>query len=130
MKLSTFLAITGGLGVLFGLEFLLLPAFGLQQYGVPTDSHNLMQARYFGGTLLAWGLVIWLARRSHDDTALRAILQGSLVGHLIGAITSVWAAVSGLENAMAWSSVAIYGLLGAGCVYFLVSPAHRASPAF
>ena len=42
MKLSTFLAITGGVGVLFGLEFLLLPAFGLQQYGVPTDSHNLM----------------------------------------------------------------------------------------
>src|SRR4029453_4747069 len=110
MKLSTFLAITGGLGVLFGLEFLLLPGFGLPQYGVPTEPHNLMQARFFGGTLLGWGLIAWLARRSRDDTALRAILQGSLVGHIIGAVLSAWAAVSGLENAMAWSSVAIYGL--------------------
>lgn len=129
MKLSTFLTITGGIGVLFGLEFLVVPAFGLQQYGVPTDGHNLLQARYFGATLVAWGLVIWLARSSHDETALRAILGGSLVGNLIGAILSVWAAVSGLENAMAWSSVAIYTLLAAGCAYFLTSSARRTSPA-
>jgi len=129
MKLSTFLAVMGSLGVLFGIEFLLAPAFGLQQYGVPTEPHNLMQARYFGATLLAWGLVLWLARSSRDDTAVRAMLQGSLVGHIIGAIISLWAAISSLENAMAWSSVAIYGLLAAGCVYFLVSPNRRASPA-
>jgi hypothetical protein len=129
MKLRTFLAIMGGLGVLFGLEFLLVPGFGLPQYGVPADPHNLMQARFFGGTLLAWGLVSWLARGCRDDTAVRAILQGSLVGHLLGAILSAWAAVSGLENAMAWSSVAIYGLLAAGCLYFLASPARRMSAA-
>ena len=52
MKLSAFLGLAGALGVLFGLEFLLIPEMALAQYGVPTAAPNLMQARYFGSTLL------------------------------------------------------------------------------
>ena len=55
MKLSAFLGLAGALGVLFGLEFLLIPEMALAQYGVPTAAPNLMQARYFGSTLLAFG---------------------------------------------------------------------------
>jgi hypothetical protein len=125
MKLSTFLAVAGALATLFGLGFLLVPAFALAQYGVPTDPHNLMQARYFGTTLLSVGLIFWLARRIRDDDALRAILLGGTVGNGIGAIISAWAALAGLQNALAWSSVAIYGLLCLGGIYFLGSATRR-----
>ena len=125
MKVATFLAVAGGIGVLFGLEFLLVPAFALGQYGVPTEPHNLMQARYFGATLLAFSLILLLARHTRDDAALRAILQGSVVGNALGAGISVWAVTTGLQNAMAWVSVTTYLVICLASVYYLSSPAKR-----
>lgn len=126
MKLATYLAIAGVVAILLGLEFLLVPGFGLRQYAMPTEPHNLMQARYFGQTLLAFGLVTWLARGTRDDVALRAILQASIVGNVLGAGISVWAALTGLQNEMAWGSVAIYALFSLASLYYLLSPARRA----
>ena len=125
MKLSTFLTITGVLAVLFGAWFLLLPAMALSQYGVPIEPHNLIQARFFGATLLTVGLIVWLARSTRDSTSARALLIGSGIGHAIGAALAAWAAVTGLQNEMAWSAVVLYGLLLIGCLYFLATPASR-----
>ena len=125
MKLATYLAIAGAVAVLLGLEFLLVPGFGLRQYAIPTEPHNLMQARYFGETVLAFGLVVWLARGTRDDVALRAILQASIVGNVLGAGLSVWAALTGLQNEMVWSSVAIYTLFSLASLYYLLLPARR-----
>ena len=125
MKLTTYLVIAGAVTILFGLEFLLVPGFALRQYAVPTDPHNLMQARYFGGTLLAFGLVIWLARGTRDDVVLRAILQASIVGNVLGAGISAWAAVTGLQSEMVWGSVAIYTLFSLASLYYLLLPARR-----
>ena len=125
MKVATFLAISGAVAMLFGLEFLLATGFALGQYGVPTEPHNLMQARYFGSTLFAFGLLLWLARRTSDDQALRAILVASVAGNLLGAATGIWAALSGLQNMMAWTSVAIYLLFALGSLYYISSAARR-----
>jgi hypothetical protein len=125
MKLGLYLAITGVVAMLFGLEFLLLPEFALKQYGVPTDPHNVMQSRYFGATLLAFGLVPWLGRSLRDDAALRVILLAGVVGNAIGAIISALAAIAGLQNQMAWGSVLIYAVFLAGNLYYLSSSARR-----
>ncbi len=126
MKLATYLAIAGAIAVLFGLAFLLVPGLSLQYYAMPTEPHNLMQSRYFGGTLLAYGLIFWLARATRDDGAISAMLQAATVGNIVGLILSVWMGLSGLANAMIWGSVAIYALLLLGSVYFLAIPAKRA----
>ena len=101
MKLSAFLGLAGALGVLFGLEFLLIPEMALAQYGVPTAAPNLMQARYFGSTLLAFELLLWLARGTLDTTARRALLVASLVGNTIGLVLSLQARFAGLQDALA-----------------------------
>jgi hypothetical protein len=128
MKVSTFFAVTGVVGIIFGLEFLLVPDFGIKQYGIPTEPHNLMQARYFGSTLLALSVVAWLARNTQDAVAQRAILIGSAVGNLVGALLSAWSSLAGLQNAMAWFSVVIYGVFFLGAVYLLTSSGRRAAP--
>ena len=125
MKLAAFLGLAGALGILFGLEFLLIPDLALSQYGVPTEPHNLMQARYFGSTLLAFGLLLWLARGTLDSTARRALLAASVVGNLIGLLLSLWSRLAGLQSLLAWLSVAIYGALFLGALYFLLRPAQR-----
>ncbi len=127
MKIATYLAIAGAVSVLFGLEFLLAPGFALKQYAVATEPQNLMQARYFGSALLAFGLVVWLARRTRDDLALRAILQAGVVGNVVGGAISVWAAMTGLQNQMVWGSVAIYVVFSLASIFYLTSPARRAA---
>jgi len=126
MKLSLYFAIIGVVAVLFGLAFILVPELSLKQYGIPTEPHNLMQSRYFGSTLLAFGLVPLLGRNLRDDAALRVILQAGVVSNGLGAIISAMAATSGLQNQMAWGSVLIYGVFLAGNLYYLSSPARRA----
>jgi hypothetical protein len=125
MKLSGFLALSGALAVLFGLEFLLIPELALSQYGVPTGPHNLMQSRYFGGTLLAYGLVFWLARGTRDDAARRALLLAAVVGNLVGLALSLWSRLEGLQGVLAWLSVAIYAALLLGSLNFLLRPSRR-----
>jgi len=125
MKLSAFLGLAGALAVLFGLEFLLIPDVALAQYGVPTEPHNLMQARFFGSTLLSFGLLLWLARRAQDATVQRALLLSSAVGNLIGLGLSLWSRFSGLQGLLAWLSVGLYGALLLGSLYFLLRPGRR-----
>ena len=126
MKISMYLAIAGAVAILFGAALLLLPEITIKQYGVPTEPHNLMQARYFGGTLLGYGLVLWLGRNLRDDAALRVILQAGVVGNAVGAIVSAHAAVAGLQNEMAWGSVALFVLFLMGNLFYLSSVVRRA----
>lgn len=125
MKLAAFLGLSGAVAVVFGLEFLLIPELALSQYGVPTEPHNLMQARYFGGTLVSIGLVNWLARKTPDDSARRALLLSGVVGNLIGLALSIWSRNAGLQGVLAWLSVGIYAALILGGLYFLLRPSRR-----
>ena len=111
--------------LLFGLVFLLVPEFSVQQYGVPADPYVLVEVRYFGSMLLTYGLIFWCARGTRDDLTLRSLLLGAVVGNFFGLVISAWAALTGLQNAMAWSSVGIYALLLLGAAYFLSSPGRR-----
>jgi len=125
MKCSTFLSVSGILGIVFGLGFLLAPEAAAPLYGIPIEPHTMMMDRYFGGTLLWVGLVAWLARGVRDDAALRAILQANVVGNVAGLVISVWATLAGLLNAMGWSSAILYALLLLGSLYLLGSPTRR-----
>lgn len=125
MKLSAFLGLAGAIGILFGLEFLLIPELALSQYGVPTEPHNQMQARFFGSGLLAFGLLLWLARKTEDAIARRALLVAAAVGNLVGLLLSLWSRLNGLQGALAWLAVGIYGALLLGSLYFLLRPSRR-----
>ena len=125
MKLSTYFAVAGLIALLFGAFFLVFPQFALEQYGVPGEAHNQMQARYFGATLLQVGLLVWLARRTQDAMSARAILIAITVGNSFAAAISVWAGLAKLQNAMVWGSVALYVVLLLGSVYFLLSSSRQ-----
>jgi hypothetical protein len=119
MKREMFFAISGAIGILFGLGFLLMPDASLRSYGVPTEPHNLMQARYFGSALLTVGLVYFLARDTQDVLAVKAMLIAGVIGNAVGGVISV-AAIGGLQNDLVWLSVAIYFVFAAAAAWYLV----------
>lgn len=118
MTRETFFAVSGIIGMFFGLGFLLMPDMTLRFYGVPADPHNLMLARYFGSALFTVGLVYFMVRATQDPGAVRGLLSAGVIGNAVGAILSASAA-GGLQNNMAWLSVAIYAAIAAGAAFYL-----------
>lgn len=85
----------------------------------------MMQARYFGGTLFAYGLIYWLARAAQDNPVRRALLLAGVVGNLVGLGLSLWSRANGLQGPLAWLSAGLYAALLFGSLYFLVRPSRR-----
>jgi hypothetical protein len=129
MKTGSFLALSGVIGVLFGVGFLFAPEALLPLYGAqsPIDPYVLLNVRYFGTALLAWGFINWFARATHDREALRAVLLGNVVGDGLGLLVTFQGLLSGAMamNVVSWGTALIYALLAAGSLYFLVSDARQ-----
>jgi hypothetical protein len=114
MSFKTLLTVTGVIGVLFGLAFLLLPSTALAQYGVQTDGAGLFVSQLFGAALLELGLVFFLAREVQNPSTMRGIALGGCIGELAGFWVALRIQRTGLTNTLGWSTVAIYGLLALG----------------
>lgn|SRR5574338_1499679 len=114
MSFKTLLTVTGAIGVLFGLGFLLTPALLLAQYGVQTDAAGLFVSQLFGAALAELGLVVFFARHVQDPATMRGIALGACLGELAGLWVALRIQHTGLTNAMGWSTVALYGLLALG----------------
>ncbi len=109
---STFLAIAGGLGVVFGLPQLLVPAQMMSSFAVEMNAGSILIARSLGGMIFCVGLMTWMARHAEDSTALRAILYGNLCIHVIGTVVDVIGVTSGAVGSQAWGSVVLHVILG------------------
>lgn len=127
MKIAFFLALTGTVGVLFGLGFLFATESLLSLYGAssPIDAGAALNARYFGTALLAWGVINWLVRTSHDREAIRAVLLGNVVGDVLGLLVTFQGLLAGSMNALGWTTVLVYVLLAAGSLFFLMGDAKQ-----
>lgn len=114
MSLRTFLTIAALLALLFGLGFLLAPEALLANYGVDAGAGAVVMSRFFAVALTQLGLVLWLARGITDAFARRAIVLGGFLGSVVGLLVALWGQLSGLVNALGWSTVLIYLFLTAG----------------
>jgi hypothetical protein len=125
MSTKTFLSVASIIGLLFGIMFVLTPHTFGEIYGMPRSTATTLMARYFGCALLAWALITWLGRE-FDREHLRAILIGGAVGHAVGALITVNGILSGVMNALGWSSVLIFVLGAGGCLYYLMAGSRKA----
>jgi hypothetical protein len=110
MSFRTLLTITGLLGVVFGLAFLVAPAGTMQVYGTTTDPTGLFMARFFGAALVYAALLL-LALRNLEGPFVVAVARAACIGELVGLWVALRLQFSQLVNGLGWSSVAIYGLL-------------------
>jgi hypothetical protein len=118
VKLKTLMVITSFVALLFGLGFLLAPAWTEASYGVNLDAGGQLMARFLGSAYLGYAALLWLARNTPSSNTRHAIVVGVFVNMILGLVVAVYDRVMGIENALAWSTVAIFLLLSIGYGYF------------
>lgn len=116
MNTRTVLTVAAVLALLFAVGFLLIPATIGPLYGFAGSPAEVLITRFFGSALLALGLINWLAKDA-DYATLRPILLGNMIGDGVGALVALMGTMSGVTNALGWSTVVLYLLLGLAFAY-------------
>jgi hypothetical protein len=118
MTRVAFLTVAAVISALFGLTFLLLPVQLLAIYGIALETNGAWLGRYLGADYLGLALMLWLARRAPQGGAADALLAGLLALTGLGFVIALLHALSGLANALAWTTVVLFLLLALGAGYF------------
>jgi hypothetical protein len=125
MKFSNLLLVNAVVALVYGIGLVLLPSTLLSMYGVTPGPAVNLASQLFGVELLHVGLICWFARNVSDGPAQRALIVASLIGQVFGLIVALMGTLSGVFNAVGWSAVAIYLLLGLGYAYLqFMKPSH------
>ena len=118
MKFSYLMIVSAVVSVIFGIAFVLASGFLMPLYGAALNPAGTFIAQLFGAALVGFATVDWFARNAKEGETLRAIVLANLVGDTIGFLVALLGQLSGVVNALGWSTVAIYLLLGLGFAYF------------
>jgi len=128
MTVRTFFTILAALSFLFGIGFVLAPGQVLANYGIEHSPALALVGRLFGGALLTLSVILWLARDFRDEAAVRAVLVGAIIGDVVNLVVATMGTLSGVSNALGWSTVLIYLFGAVGSGYFLMAQTSRLSP--
>jgi hypothetical protein len=118
MKLKNLFIINTLVAVIFGLAFVLLPETTSSLYDITLSPGGLLLAQLFGTSLVGFAVLTWFARNAGESEARNAIILAMVISDTIGFVVSLLAQLSGVTNALGWSTVAIYLLLTLGFGYF------------
>ena len=118
MKLGTFISIHSILLFLFGLGFLLVPAWMLSVYGTSTNSTGLLTARVFGIGNIQLSIIMWTSRNAVGSKVLKTLVLLLFLGNALTFMLALEAQISGGFNALGWTNVALYLLFAFGYGYF------------
>lgn len=115
MKLKTLFLIFAIISLLSGLSLFFFPATLMEFNGVSAvKALEIMLIRFMGGFTFSLGLMIWFARDAEASKARDAIVLGLAIGNAISAIISIWAALTGMFNALIWIEAALFALFAVG----------------
>ncbi len=118
MKLSTFISIHSIFLFIFGLGFLLVPAWMLYVYGTSTNSTGLLTARVFGIGNIQLSIIMWSSRNDVGSKILRTLVLLLFLGNALVFMLALQAQISGVFNVLGWTNVALYLLFAFGYGYF------------
>ena len=120
MKLGTFISIHSILLFLFGLGFLLVPAWMLSIYDTSTNSTGLITARVFGIGNIQLSIIMWTSRNYVGSKTMKTLVLLLFLGNALAFMLALQAQISGVFNVLGWTNVALYLLFTIGYGHFLV----------
>ncbi len=104
---------TAVLVVLLGLAWLIATEAMLRSWDVEADAVTVYMARRYGGLLLGYALLLWVARVSPPSAARDAIVITGLAVTLVMGALSLYGILAGTVGPAAWSAFVIEAGLAA-----------------
>jgi hypothetical protein len=120
MKLKTLLIIKAIVCLGFGPLLLFVPAWLLDILGTSFGPGAAFTARLYGAALFGNLLLTWLARKTEDATARRAISWHLFLYDAIGLVVTLALLFSGSLGVLSWGIVAVYLFFTLGFGYQLL----------
>jgi hypothetical protein len=117
MRLNNLLVVAAVIAAVFGVAFLVASGPLATIYGITLDKAGMLLAQLFGAALISFAVLNWFARNVTDPEARQAVVLANLVGDGIGFVVILIGQLSGIANALGWSSVVIYLLLALAFAY-------------
>ncbi len=122
MKFGTLMSIKGVICLFFGIGMVLVPTAMMSFYGVTLDAGGTVMTQLFGQAFFLLGLLLWLMRNTSDSSTVKAFSISLFLGDAVGVVVSLMAVLSGVMNALGWTTVALYLVSGLGFGYFWLKP--------
>ena len=120
MNLKSFLTITAIIYIPFGLGMMLIPFELFGFYGFELNAAGAILGRVVGAAIVGMGLINYLSRNEViTSPALRAILIGNMVYHVLDTVIDFFPTYQGVVNSWTWSFVGLHIVLAIGFGYFL-----------
>jgi hypothetical protein len=122
MRLKTLFTLNAVVALVFGSVHLLAPSLFWSTFGLTLNPNGILMARSVGAEVLAFALLVWMARSVADPKALRAISLACLTKWSLLLAVNLYAQLSGLLNPMGWSNIVLFFLFVSGYAYFSIKP--------
>jgi hypothetical protein len=121
MNRTTFASIAAVVSLVNGIPGLIAPVALASLYGVTLDSQGALAAQLLAGSYIGYGVMNWTTRRCTDAALCRGIDAGNLVAWAIGAVIWIYAASTGMSNAVGWFGAGLAVVFTLGWAYFLMA---------
>ena len=108
----------------FGIAALFSPDRLFAEFGLSLDAAGCLVARGYGATLVGFGTLLFLLRKTTDPGVVRSLLVALFLFNLIEATIQGIAGVHGIAHAEIFLNVALHGSVAVACLIALVRKAH------
>jgi hypothetical protein len=118
MSTKIFLSILSVLALVFGLAFVFAPDKFGDLAGLDVSASMTAMARLMGAAMLAWGMILWSARRFSEE-AQAAVLRATALADAVGAASAFVASVTGAMDLLGWAIASIFLVSAMACMGIL-----------
>jgi hypothetical protein len=105
---------------IFGVLFVLIPAFSLSLFAITLDNVGLMMVRLFGAALMGLAVISWMVRNETASNARQAVVVGQCLESAIAFVVLLIGRLGSIGNALGWIPTLLHLSVALGFGYFLV----------
>lgn len=122
MNVKNFLTLAALVNLVYGLAFWLAPqgSADLYGYGAVTTPLSILVLQFLGMSLVAAGVMCWMARGAEQSAGRTAVLWFIAVADLLFLYMNVRTMMGGEEGSMNYVDLAVNAIFGFGALYFIM----------
>jgi hypothetical protein len=121
MSRRTFASIAAIFGLGNAVPGLIAPAAVASLYGVTVDSQSALVAQMLAASYIGYAVMNWATRECTEIAVRRGIDVGNLLAWGASAVIWIYAASSGMTNAVSWVGAAFTVVFTLGWAYFVIA---------